>query len=318
MVTAISFILLSFLCLSIIHSIVTPFLLAAILAYLLNPLVKFLTQLKVPRTIAVVSIYILVIAILFLVTTQLGFLLAEESRDLNRELRHLQKTTEMELVTAPPWIKESITSMIKNFDIGTFISPTRLWPYFSGAISRIGTLFIFLVATFYFLKDGQHVLSKFLPKEVMNQVYIVMNNYLRGQVFLVILMSTVSWLALSLLQVKYALILGIFTGIAEIVPIIGPITAGVVAILVAMFDGVSSFSLPPLFEGLMVAGIYFIFRQIEDVFIIPLVLGKATKLHPLLVLFAVLVGGHVWGVLGMILAVPVAALLRVILEYINA
>ena len=128
-------------------------------------------------------------------------------------------------------------------------------------------------------------------------------------------MATLSWIALTILHVKYALIIGIFTGFAEIVPFVGPWVAGTVAVSVSFFDGISAFGLPPIFQGIIVALVYFMLRQFEDLFVIPHVLGHATKLHPLLILFAVLAGGHLWGILGTVLAIPIAALLRIFLEY---
>ncbi|MCL5676247.1 MAG: AI-2E family transporter [Patescibacteria group bacterium] len=309
-----------------VRSILTPFILAAVFAYILNPAVLFLKdKTHLPRRVSVVIIYTIVVAILIVLAANLGIRLTKESKELGYELRFLNKTIDTQLDSVPEWALPIITDVANSISFGSIFAPGKIWPYFSGAISGLISFFIFLVASFYFLQSGAQWMEFFQKTiSVKNKIDIailfkkinqVLGDYLRGQVFLIILMSTVSWLALSLLQVRYSLIIGIFTGVMEIVPIIGPIVAGTVAVLVAVFDGVTSFGLPPLFQGLVVAALYFLLRQTEDIFVIPHVLGHATKLHPLVVLFAVLAGGHLWGILGMILAIPVAALFRIVFDF---
>lgn len=309
-----------------VQPILSPFILAAIFAYILNPAVNFLQRkFHFSRNISVFVIYTVVVAVLIVVAANAGLRLTRESKELGIELRVMTRSIDEQLDTFPEWGKPIIKDISANINIANIFAPQKIWPYFSGAISGLVSFFIFLIAGFYFLQAGKDWLEKlaeFLPHTNKVDITIlfkkanqVLNDYLRGQIFLILLMATVSWLALSFLQVKYALIIGIFTGFAEIIPIIGPIAAGTMAVVVAIFDGVASLGLPPLFQGLVVAAIYFLFRQIEDVFVIPHVLGHATRLHPLVVLFAVMAGGHLWGILGMILAVPIAALIRILLEF---
>ncbi|MCL4338256.1 AI-2E family transporter [Patescibacteria group bacterium] len=310
----------------VIRGVLTPFILAAILAYILNPSVRFLSEkLHIPRTLSVVTIYILVAAILVIASARSGILLARESRELGSELSKLRYISANQLSDYPDWLRFTIMELAANRELVYSFTPTRLTPYFSGALSGIVSTLIFLVSGFYFLKDGDMMIRKLIgslpPKyrkiaeDIFSRTSTVLNDYLRGQIFLVFLMAVVSFIVLSLLHVRYALTLGIFTGIAEIVPIVGPVIAGAAAVLVAIFDGINTLNLPPLMQGLVVALAYFILREAEDILIIPVVLGKATKLHPFVVLFAVVAGAHLWGILGMILAVPVTALFRTLLEY---
>ena len=129
-------------------------------------------------------------------------------------------------------------------------------------------------------------------------------------------MSVLTYMALSILGVPYALILAVFTGFAEIIPFIGPVIAASIAVFVAATDTTIRFGLTPFTEMLLVIGIYTVLRQMEDLFIIPNVMGRLTKLHPLAVLFAVLAGGHLFGPIGLVLAVPVAATIKVVVEYL--
>jgi len=131
----------------------------------------------------------------------------------------------------------------------------------------------------------------------------------------VLFVSVALFVALSIFGVRFALIMAIFSGFAEIVPLIGPIVAGAVAMLVVFVTGNNNFSLQPSTAALVVAAIYFVVRQFQDYFVTPHVMGKIAKLHPIVILFAVLAGEHTAGILGLILAVPIAAILKIFLEF---
>jgi predicted PurR-regulated permease PerM len=307
-----------------IHTIITPFLLAATLAYLAFPLINFIeNKTKWSRIATVIIVYTIIISGVFSFAAFTTFELREESSQLSLEFRLLDKQLQKGVNAMPDWVKTVIRDNIQLLDTGTLFTSRRLWPYFTGALSGLGSLLVFLVATFYFLKEGDNFVKaiiRFFGGTNYQQVHIItrmrqiLDGYLRGQFLLVLLMSAISFVILSILKVKYALLLGIFTGFAEIVPFIGPIIATTVVSIVALLDGVPIFALPPAGEVLLIIGIYFVIRQLEDYFVIPYVMGRVTKLHPLAILFLVLVGGHIWGVFGMILAVPFAALLRLFFE----
>lgn len=313
---------------SSLHSVITPFFLAAFIAYLIDPVIHFfISKTRLSHLWGTIIVYLVFISLLTFTATRITILLARELRELSLESVQLDKYIWQQTGLIPQWSRLLVREFNSNFDLGALFSPGRLWPYFSGAISGLAALLIFFVATFYFLKDG-HVFSEnilqFIPlKKIQDrdrlskEINRTLNDYLRGQVFLVILMTTVTWLVLAIIGVKYALLLAIFTGIAEIIPYIGPLTAGTIATLVAIFDNTNRLGVPPLLEGAFVALVYLLLRQIEDLFVIPNVLGKVTKLHPLLVLFLVLLGGHLWGVFGMVLAVPMAAVIRTLLVFFN-
>ena len=117
--------------------------------------------------------------------------------------------------------------------------------------------------------------------------------------------------------VPFSLLLGLMTGVLEVIPIIGPITAGAVASLVALGNP-NPFGWSQLVYVAAVAIMYTVLRHAEDYFVIPLVIGRIVRLHPALVIFALLSGGAVFGLIGVILAVPVAATLRLVLIYVSA
>ena len=150
---------------------------------------------------------------------------------------------------------------------------------------------------------------------LFRRVNSVLGGYLRGQVFLIVFVALALFIILTILGVKFALLLAVFSGFAEIVPIIGPILAASVAALAAYIGGTSNVGLAPLQMALAVVVVYTVVRQIQDYLVNPFVMGKITKLHPLVILFSVIAGEHIAGIVGLILAVPIAAVIKIIFEY---
>jgi predicted PurR-regulated permease PerM len=174
-----------------------------------------------------------------------------------------------------------------------------------------------VIVTFYLLLDGRRfgeTALRFLDPadreqmaRVAGRIHVVVGRWLRGQLVLVVLVSVVATIGLGLLHLPHAVALGVLTGVLEVITFIGPIVAGTVVAIVALSSG----GLP-----LAIAAVVFLFilRQVEDVFVMPNVLGRAVHLHPLAALFAVVVGTTAFGILGTFLAVPVAAAINVALH----
>jgi predicted PurR-regulated permease PerM len=186
---------------------------------------------------------------------------------------------------------------------------------------------IFLIATFLLLRDAPRLFEfvrRNLPGrqrreilQVLGETNVMLGRYIRGQLFLVLLMSTVTTIALTILGVPYSVLLGVLTGLLETIPFVGPITAGAIACLVALGHP-NPFGWSQLVYVGVVATMYTILRHAEDYLVIPAVIGRAVRLHPALVIFSLLTGGAVFGLLGIILAVPIAATLRLVLIYVGA
>lgn len=308
------------------RAILTPFILAAIFAYVLNPIVNFFSRrTRLPRTFLVVCIYFLIIAAIVVLGILLTSRAIDESSEFKEYLTGLLETAKAQTMNLPEWLKPTAKETLSSLEKSKLFLPVSLFAFFPKAISRIISLFIFLSSAFYFLKEGSSLFDKilnFIPGKYRIEIEILLrkinsalNSYLRGQLFLVFLVSLMLFIALSILGVRFALILAIFSGFAEIVPIFGPIFAGAVAASVGFITGNNNFQLSPLGVALMVAVIYFVIRQFQDYFINPHVLGKIMRIHPLLIFFSVIAGGHLFGVLGLILAVPIVATLRILLDF---
>jgi len=175
-----------------------------------------------------------------------------------------------------------------------------------------------LIVTFYFLLDGVRLRDaalRFLSPanrertmQVGGRIHEVLGRWLRGTLLLIVLVAVAVYVILGpILHVPYALALGLLTGVLEIIPLVGPIVAAAIAAVVAFSAGGSGLAIT-------VVVVYFVLRQIEDQLVAPVVIGRAVDLHPVVTIFAVLVGLSAWGVLGGLLAVPFAAALNVTLR----
>jgi len=173
------------------------------------------------------------------------------------------------------------------------------------------SVIIVIVISFYLAvqKNGiQHLLKGVTPKE--HEPYVLdlwaraqkkMGHWLQGQLFLAIVVGVLVYIGLSLLNIRFALLLAIIAGIFELVPYIGPVLAGVPAVILALFQA-------PIL-ALWVLILYFVVQQLENYLLVPLVMKKVVGLNPVVVIIALLVGGKLLGILGILLAVPAAAVL---------
>ncbi len=321
----ISFLVLWFLYLE--GAILTPFVLAAIIAYVLSPAISFLSsKTKLHKVVVIAFFYLLLFLAIGWLVTHVTTQLFSEAQELSKETQTLLQNAQTQIGSLPGWMQVSALNVISSIRDALTLGPESILPFFSGAASRVIATITFLFALFYFLKDGSRFIEDFLlwfPGEhkleteiILRKINNVLGNYLRGQLLIVVIVAVLGFAILTFYGVKFSLMLGLMIGLAEIIPMIGPIIAGTTIGLVAAFDGVSRFGLAPLSDALFVVSTYIVVNQVENYLIVPHIMGKITKLHPLLILFAVLAGGHLFGILGFILAVPAAASLRIFFEYL--
>lgn len=310
------------------RAVLAPFVIGAIFAYVLNPLVDFLAhKLRLPRGFSVALVYIVLISLFSVVVINVGIRLSEESSEFSQEAKLLLQQTNTQISVLPEWLRPVSIDILESIRASLVFPNRRVVTYLPGAFNRTLSLLVFLISGFYFLKDGKKfkngILDLFSLKirteleEILTKINKVLGDYLRGQLMLIIIMSVLTYLGLLLIGVRYGLILSIFTGFAEIIPFVGPVVAAGVAIIVAFTDQYSRLDPNPILDVIAVASLYTILRQLEDLFIIPQVMGRMTKLHPLVVLFSVLVGGHIFGVVGYLVAVPLTASLKVIFDHVR-
>jgi predicted PurR-regulated permease PerM len=136
----------------------------------------------------------------------------------------------------------------------------------------------------------------------------VLSAYIRGQLLLVLFVGGLATVALILIGVPFPLVLGLIAGIFEVLPYIGPILGAIPAVVVALLSDPIS--------ALWVAGAFFVIQQVENLVLVPRISGESVKLHPALVMVSLVIGNELAGLLGMLIAVPVTAVVRDVFKYL--
>jgi predicted PurR-regulated permease PerM len=312
--------------------IVRPFVWAGILAYVLLPLVALLERrFSMPRTVAALIVFLALLATIIGGGRILVPLALDQLRDLQRSLPSLVANAQNTLAeTADQLGLADLDALIVNFagitDLSQMIARTAV-PFVVGFGHFLLELLMFLIATFFLLRDAPRLfqwLRRLVPTKqrselvpLFAQVNTLLGRYVRGQMFLIGVMATATFIGLSILQVPFVLLLAIMTGVLEVIPIVGPITAGAIACLVALGHP-APWGLSQIWYVVIVAVMYTVLRHAEDYLVIPFVIGRIVKLHPAVVIFSLLTGGALFGLLGVLVAVPVAATLRLVLIYVGA
>ena len=315
-------------------SIYLPVILALILSFLLNSVVDCLVSLpkrwgkrQMPRSIAVllsfvVAIFAIVLAALFIVFPFIQefdkFVI--DLPGLVRRIQFLlvvieQQATAMEL---PDNVRDLLNQGIANMASFSVEMAKRILNAVFGFASQAVELVVVPVLTYYLLKDWRSLQSGLINafsvqyrqqlQNVTNEMGSVISGYIRGQIVISIIMGILVFSGMYLLGVDYPLVLGLLATLTETIPIAGPIIGAIPAILLAYIAA------PALAVKVII--FYILIQQIENHLIVPNIMGHTIDLHPILVVVSLLIGGHIYGVVGMMLAVPVTALLRVIIRHL--
>lgn len=208
----------------------------------------------------------------------------------------------------------SITIIVQNFGNELIISFRKLGTYVINIFMGLFISFYFLMDKEIILKALSNFLDAFLRKNTTSkirsfgrEVNWVVSGYIRGQLLDVLIMGVLISIVLMVLKIDYAIVIGILSGFANLIPMVGSIVATILAVIVALAGGSIS-------KALYALVILTILQQIDGNIITPKVVGKNVNLHPLLVLLAIFIFGSLYGILGMVIAVPTTALIKHFLE----
>jgi predicted PurR-regulated permease PerM len=312
------------------QAILSPFLWALFTAYLLSPVVRYLNvRGGLPRLWSVMLIYASIALALVAGSRYLYPQVVSDGTVFLEDIPRLEAAL-IGLVGPSPLgidIASLVTQLTRT--IGGYTTDTKSASHLLvNAFETFAKVFLFLVSTFYLLMDASRIraaCTDILPPayrdeliELARRIHSTWLQYMRGELLLFVLMATVTSIALTLFGVPGAIFLGLLSGALELLPLVGPLTAGTVAVAVAYFNGSNPWGWSQIAYAGAIAVLYLVLRNAEDYFVIPHVLGRAVRLHPLVILFSVAAGGVIGGLFGLIIAVPIAASIREIATYVYA
>lgn len=322
-------------------NILAPFALGILIAYILYvPCMKIeaayrkVKKVKIinkkARPFSIFTVYVIAFILIVILINFIAPPIVQSVIDLTNNLQYYYETAISKINELPEdsfWKTEVITRImqeIQNIDIKQIINVEKLAGYAQGAISFAGKvfdIFVIVVVSIYVLNSRSEILTFFRrlvgaifkPKVYKNinkyfhRTNEIFFHFLSSQFLDAIVVGILTSIAMSILGVKYAVLLGFMIGLFNLIPYIGAIIAVVIAGIITLLTGGIS-------QAIWMLVIVTILQQIDANIINPKIVGNSLKINPLLVILAVTVGGAYFGIIGMFLAVPIIAVIKVIIE----
>lgn len=321
-------------------SILSPFFIGILIAYILyipsrkiesiyrKSKSKFLK--KRARTISIATVYIIFILIIVILVNFIFPVLIESLTELVTNIQAYCDIAIQKYQDLPEdsFLKsETVTELIRNvqnIDIKQYINIDKLAEYAKGAIDFVSSIintFVAFIVSVYLLSERGEILNFFrrLIKAVFgektykniekyfNNTNDIFFGFISSQIIDAVIVGILTTIAMSIMGIKYAPLLGFMIGLFNVIPYIGAIIAVVIAIIITLITG-------GINQAIWMAVVVVILQQIDANIINPKIVGGSLKISPLLVMFAITVGGAYFGMLGMFLAVPVSAVLKILME----
>lgn len=306
----------------LLKSIIILLLISAVIAYILDPLASYLEFRGFTRLQSTLMIFVL-----FAVLGVLLFYLLLPA--LINELNYLQKgiggnqasvlieKLEDTIHKNVPMFEGQNLNLYEKLQSALKTVSDSFFSILLDIVSVISSAVIIPFAVFFLLKDGRKMkknLFSMIPNKyfemslnLFHKIDLQLGGYLRGQFLDAAIIGLLSIIALWILDVKYFVLIGIFAGLANMIPYVGPLAGMIMAASVVLLNNGSGGDI------VWVIGAFAIIQLIDNVLVQPLVLGKSVNLHPLIIIFAIITGGQFFGIIGMLVAIPVTGILKVIM-----
>ena len=312
--------------------VLLPFVLGLILAYFLDPLASLLEKQGMSRLLATIFIAIIfgLLGTLFILV--IGPLLFTQLRELASQMPvYINQLREIIVNGSEAWFgkifpgselgaEQAVQDMAKESAKHLTGLLTSVWTSGKALFGFLSLILITPVVTFFLLKDWDHLLDKidsWLPRDhapiirlLVKRINRSISGFIRGQVTISLFVGIFYSVALSLLGLKYGLLIGLTAGILNIVPFLGSLAGFIISGTMAVVQ-----YWPHWQPILYVLGIFAFGQLVDTNFLTPKIIGDKIKLHPVWLIFALIVSGYLFGVLGMLIAIPLAAAIGVLVRY---
>ena len=307
-------------------AVLAPFIIAMIISYVLNPVVTLLAERRVPRSVAVLLIYAVFAAAVTIILLNAIPMIIEQVEQLNRHAPELTMRAQnlMDQLNNHSFLPESVRNAINKslIDLEKQLAEAAL-SFMNNIGSMLNAVFIAFIIpflAFYILKDldtFERAIINFVPRSrrqgvirLFKDIDEALGNYIRGQFIVCAIVGLLAYTGYWLIGLPYPLLLASFVAITNVIPYLGPFIGAAPALLVA-----STVSLKMVLFTVLVNTCC---QIIEGNVISPQVVGRTLHMHPLTIIFALLAGGEIAGLFGMILAVPAFAAAKVVLQHLFA
>ncbi|HUC91356.1 MAG TPA: AI-2E family transporter [Paenibacillus sp.] len=307
-------------------TVLAPFLIAMIISYVLNPIVTMLAARRMPRSVAVLLIYAVFASAVTVVLMNVIPMFVLQMAELNAHAPELTMRAQsfMNDLNNSSFLPESIR---KGLTHSLYEAEKKLYDAAFAFVNNIGAMlnvvfvaFIIPFLAFYILKDFdafERAVIAYVPRahrqstvRLFKDIDEALGNYIRGQFIVCVLVGVLAYIGYWAIGLPYPLLLAGIVGITNVIPYLGPFIGAAPALVVASTVSVKMM--------LLVAAVNMACQIIEGNIISPQVVGRTLHMHPLTIIFVLLVGGQLAGLVGMILAVPIFAAVKVVLQHLFA
>lgn len=319
---------------SLAYEILSPFIFAIILAYILNPLVTYIEKKGIKRLWAVFITYLAIGLIMLVLSVTLFPRLVLEIKGLLNDLPRIGNNSYNYIHRIYERYDRGIQNLPDEFDgIKKAFQPdildvgkvegiiiqgiSTVTDFLLSIFSRIINIILIPILAFYFLKDAKKfknmlisTVPKFCRQEVIsaaNGINEVLSGFIRGQLIVAVLMGILTTISLLILKVEFAVVVGMVAGLTNIIPYFGPIIGTILAIIFASLGGVR--------KVLWVIFIFLIIHQIESGIISPRIISQNVGIHPVVIILSLIIAGKFFGIFGLLIAVPMVGIVKVIGEH---
>lgn len=305
------------------RALVVPFGSALLLAYLIQPLVRILETRGVDRVRAILTVYAagaiisgifftLFIPALFKETKNFALILPVYGQTWQELQLWIDRLSQRAFL--PPELQQILLETLRHFRSVVFNSLKSLTSWLVGLLTAIPSLILAPFLAYYMLRDYELLKKRFLsmlPPGARSEVLFLLretdrifSRFLRGHLLISLIVGLLTGLGAALIGLPFSIMVGIFTALADLVPIFGPVIAAVPVVGLALVESRT--------KGFFMLVVYLLVQQLEGSFLAPRLLGDSLGLHPLAVVLVLLMGGYLFGPLGLIFGVPLVCLLRVV------
>ncbi|GEB76782.1 AI-2E family transporter [Sporolactobacillus inulinus] len=307
-----------------------PIIVAGFLFFLISPFVDLLQRMKVPRTLGILIIYIILTGLVALLVLIVGPPLTDQIKSLfgqlpdyisswRNSIEHLANTQGFKWLVHQDYysidkIQQNLEQLLKDFSNN---AGSGLSTFFNVLVNVTLTVVTVPFILFYMLKDGNrlpHAVTRFFPHKYHDEVNHILSDlndtlssYIHGLIIVASFVGVTSSIGFSIIGLPYSLLLGLVVGVTNIIPYLGPILGATPAIVIALMDSPA--------KALLVLAVIVIVQQLDGHLISPLVMGKRLNTHPLTIIVLLLVSGKWIGPIGMILAVPTYAMIKTFVSH---
>jgi len=296
-----------------------------LIAYILLPLVEVLDNLKIPRTISIVISFVLSLVVFLVILLWLIPIFVNNIRDLTTVLPEMFEEIYLNLKgfiernIPSGWQQELLKELDNNLAKAQEKLTQTLYNFISTLPKTVSVILDVLLAwilSFYILKDKEQLVSNlkyFFPKSIRGEmvcffrdIHRVVLRFIQGQVLIAIILSILETLGLYLVGMPYAPLLGFIGGLSNIIPYFGPYIGAVPALAVAL-------TISP-WKAVWTAAVFLIVQQLDNIYLSPRIMEGKLGLHPVTTILAVIVGGSLFGMAGLLFSVPLVAMLKILVK----